>query len=114
MRNSRHWTFLYTQHLCRTHPTQVQKDCLTTFLMELKKDVVAELKWEPSVNEAEVGVMVKDGLVTLTGTVARWPEKLSAERAAQRVSGVRAVANEIQVELPGGGQRPRVGYLRAA
>ena len=82
--------------------------------LRLKDDILAELKWEPSVNEAGIGVIVKDRVVTLTGTVRHWPEKSAAERAVQRVVGVRAVANEIQVELPGCSERTDADIGRAA
>jgi len=68
---------------------------------DVKKDVLGELLWEPSVNASEVGVIVKDGVVTLTGSVDHYPGKWEAERAALRVSGVKAVANELEVKLPG-------------
>ena len=77
---------------------------MTTKMMksdvELKDDILAELKWEPSIKEPQIGVIVKDGVVTLTGTVGLWAEKSAAEKATQRVSGVTAVANEIEIELP--------------
>ncbi len=69
--------------------------------IELKHDVEQELKWEPSVNEAHIGVTVKDGIVTLTGHIPAFAEKYAAERAAKRVYGVRAVADELDVKLPG-------------
>ena len=72
---------------------------------ELKRDVEAELKWEPSVNEAHIGVGVKDGVVTLSGHVPAYAEKWGAERAAKRVFGVKAVADELDVKLPGSGRR---------
>ena len=72
----------------------------TTNDVDLKDDILAELKWEPSVKEPQIGVIVKDGVVTLTGTVGLWAEKSAAEKATQRVSGVRAVANEIEIRLP--------------
>lgn len=50
--------------------------------LELKKDVFEELEWEPSVNASEIGVIVKDGVVTLTGSVDHYPEKWEAEHAA--------------------------------
>jgi osmotically-inducible protein OsmY len=68
---------------------------------ELKHDVENELKWEPSVNEAHIGVAAKDGVVTLTGHVPAYAEKWGAERAAKRVYGVRAVVDELDVKLPG-------------
>ncbi len=68
---------------------------------ELKHDVENELKWEPSVNEAHIGVVAKTGVVTLTGHVATFAEKYAAEKAAKRVYGVKAVADEIEVKLFG-------------
>jgi osmotically-inducible protein OsmY len=73
--------------------------------VELQHDVLDELKWEPSVNAAHIGVTVKSGVVTLTGHVPSYAEKFAAERAAKRVHGVRAVANELDVKLPSGSQR---------
>ncbi|CAN5579073.1 BON domain-containing protein [soil metagenome] len=69
---------------------------------QLKKDVLEELKWEPSVSATHVGVEVSDGIVTLAGHVGSYAEKYHAERAAQRVEGVRALAVEMDVRLPGG------------
>ena len=69
---------------------------------QLKKDVLDELKWEPSVNATHVGVEVNEGIVTLAGHVDTYAEKYHAERAAQRVAGVRALAVEIDVRLQGG------------
>jgi osmotically-inducible protein OsmY len=68
---------------------------------ELQQDVMNELKWEPTIKAAEIGVAVKNGVVTLSGYVDSYVKKWVAERAAARVSGVRAVAEEIQVRLPG-------------
>jgi osmotically-inducible protein OsmY len=72
---------------------------------QLKQDVLAELNWEPSVNAAQIGVEVKDGIVTLVGHVDSFTEKLSAERAVQRVSGVRALAIEMDVKIFGSSKR---------
>jgi osmotically-inducible protein OsmY len=72
---------------------------------DLQEDVIHELEWEPSVDAAHIGVAVKGGVVTLSGYVASYAEKWAAENAAKRVYGVRAVANEIQVKLPGSSQR---------
>lgn len=72
---------------------------------ELKRDVENELKWEPSVNEAHIGVTVKDGIVTLTGHVPSYAEKYGAEKSAKRVYGVKAVADELDVKLPGSANR---------
>ena len=68
---------------------------------QLQQDVLAELKWEASVNAADIGVEVKDGVVTLAGHVSNYAEKWGAERAAQRVSGIKALAVEMDVRLMG-------------
>jgi len=68
---------------------------------ELKQDVENELQWEPSVNEAHIGVSVKCGVVTLSGHVSTYGEKFAAEKATKRVYGVKAVADELDVKLPG-------------
>jgi osmotically-inducible protein OsmY len=82
--------------------------------LQLKQDVTAELNWEPSVNAARIGVEVKDGVVTLAGHVDSFAEKWNAERAAQRVSGVNALAVEIKVELPGSAKRTDADIARSA
>ncbi|MFC2005193.1 BON domain-containing protein [Chloroflexota bacterium] len=67
---------------------------------ELQQDVMNELKWEPTVEAAEIVVAVKDGVVTLSGYVDSYVRKWVAERTTARVFGVRAVAEELQVRLP--------------
>lgn len=81
---------------------------------ELQKDVLAELQWEPAVHAAQIGVEARSGVVTLAGEVGSYVEKLQAERAAQRVAGVRAVAIELQVRLPAFGQRTDTDIAEAA
>ena len=66
--------------------------------MQLQKDVLDELKWDPAVNAEQIRVEVKDGLVTLAGRVECFAEKWAAEWAAKRVAGVKALAVEIRVE----------------
>jgi len=66
---------------------------------DLKRDVTAELAWDPAVRETGIGVAVKDGVVTLTGHIETFAEKYAASRAVQRVNGVRAVALELDVKL---------------
>jgi osmotically-inducible protein OsmY len=67
--------------------------------LKLQQDVAEELVFEPSVNAAHIGVTANKGVVTLTGFVTSYAEKLAAERAARRVKGVKAIAEEIQVRL---------------
>ena len=64
---------------------------------DVKRDVINELRWDPSVSSSDIEVSAKDGIVTLYGSVPHFFEKLSAEHAAQRVGGVKAVADEIKV-----------------
>ncbi len=66
---------------------------------ELQKDVLAELKWNAQIQPNEIGVSVKDGVVTLTGWVDSYLKSWSAEEAAHKVAGVKAVANDIEVKL---------------
>ena len=81
---------------------------------QVQQDVIAELSWEPSVNAAQIGVEVKDGIVTLAGHVSSYAEKYNAERAAQRVSGVKALAIEMDVKLPGASKRDDADIARSA
>ena len=81
---------------------------------QIQQDVLAELKWEPSVHAAGIGVEVKDGVVTLAGHVTSYAEKFDAERAAQRVSGVRALAVEMDVKLAGTSKRTDAEIAAAA
>jgi osmotically-inducible protein OsmY len=67
---------------------------------QLQEAVQAELRWEPSVDGAHIGVVAREGVVTLTGHVETYAEKHAAEAAAQRVKGVKAVVEEIDVRLP--------------
>jgi osmotically-inducible protein OsmY len=65
---------------------------------QLQKDVMDEIKWEPSTTAAQIGVTAKDGVVTLTGVVATYAEKWAVEKAAQRVEGVKGLAEEITIK----------------
>jgi osmotically-inducible protein OsmY len=81
---------------------------------QLQEDIIAELQWEPAVDATQIGVEVKDGIVTLAGHVGSYLEKWEAQRAAQRVSGVKALAVEMDVSLPGSSARNDVDIARAA
>jgi osmotically-inducible protein OsmY len=67
----------------------------------LQQRVLEELKWEPSIDAAHIGVAADDHVVTLTGTVPSYYQKVTAERAAERVFGAQAIANDIEVVFPG-------------
>ena len=69
---------------------------------EIRDDVIDELRWDPQITDPDaIGVAVRDGAVTLTGHVPSYAEKLAAARAAERVYGVKAVANNLDVKLAG-------------
>jgi len=67
---------------------------------QIKVDVLAELEWDPVVEETEVGVQVHDGIVTLTGAISAYPKKLAARDAAHRVAGVLDVVDQMQIKVP--------------
>jgi osmotically-inducible protein OsmY len=69
--------------------------------LSLRDDVLEELDFEPSLDASDIAVMAKDGVVTLTGHVSSYAQKIAAERATWRVNGVKAIAGKIRVELPG-------------
>jgi osmotically-inducible protein OsmY len=81
---------------------------------QIQTDVVAELKWEPRVVPNEIGVAVKDGVVTLLGWVDSYTKRWAAEEAAHRVRGVKAVANEIEVKLSKADERTDADIAAAA
>ncbi len=80
---------------------------------QIQLDVMAELAWEPSINSEEIGVEVKDGIVTLAGHIGSYAEKIGAEKAATRVSGVKALAVEMDVKLAGSSTRNDVDIARS-
>jgi len=81
---------------------------------DLRQNVLEELEWEPSIDAVEIGVTAHDGIVTLTGTVNSYAQKLLAERAAKRLQGVKAIANDVQVRLPGTAERTDSDIARVA
>jgi osmotically-inducible protein OsmY len=81
---------------------------------DIKRDVEDELHWDPDVDPTDIGVAVKNGVVTLTGFVRSYGQKFAAERAAKRVAGVMALANDIEVRLPGEDERPDPEIAREA
>ena len=81
---------------------------------KLQMDVLDELRWEPGVNATDIGVSVKDGVVTLEGNVDSFAEKWAAEEAVKRLPGVKALALDIEVKLPGTSERTDADIARAA
>src|SRR5256712_2791272 len=81
---------------------------------QIQRDVLAELKWDARVQPNEIGVAVKDGVVTLTGWVDSYTKKWVAEEAAHRIRDVKAVANDIEVRLPGSAERTDADLAAAA
>jgi osmotically-inducible protein OsmY len=79
----------------------------------LQADVMRELSWDPAVPAAHVGVTTKDGAVTLAGTVSTFTEKVHAVEAAERVYGVRAVADELEIKLAGSHRRDDTAIAEA-
>lgn len=80
---------------------------------EIQKDVMEELEWEPSLITGEIGVSVKNGIVTLSGTVDSYMKKVSAENAAKRVAGVKAVAEDIEISYTPQGKRTDTAIAEA-
>jgi osmotically-inducible protein OsmY len=78
-------------------PTHTEEDGMTSD-NELRQEIERELEWEPSVDERRIGVAVLDGIVTLTGEVGSFAERWNAERAVERVAGVKGIANDIRVK----------------
>jgi osmotically-inducible protein OsmY len=85
---------------CGAESNQKNKEMTMTDNRGLQQAVLDELDWEPSVHSANIGVTANNGVVTLTGYVGSYAEKWAAERAAGRVSGVKAVAEELEVRYP--------------
>jgi osmotically-inducible protein OsmY len=81
---------------------------------KIKHDVMEEMQWDPSLDSSGIGVTVEEGVVTLTGHVGSYSEKVTAEKAANRVHGVKAVANDVEVRLAPTGERVDSDLARAA
>jgi osmotically-inducible protein OsmY len=89
-------------------PTKTRSDA------DIQRDVLEELKWDARVQPNEIGVAVKDGIVTLTGWVDSYTKRWAAEEAALRVRGVKGVANEVEVRLPSSSERTDADIAAAA
>src|ERR1700716_4436655 len=82
--------------------------------IDIKRDVEAELRWNPDIDATDIAVAMKNGVVTLSGFVRSYAQKFEAEQTAKRVNGVAAVANDIEVRLPVFNQRPDPEIARDA
>jgi osmotically-inducible protein OsmY len=81
---------------------------------EIQKNVLEQFKYDPRISPSEIGVTVKDGVVTLLGTVESYTKKWSAEEIALRVTGVKAVVNQLEVKLPSSMARTDEEIAKAA
>ena len=81
---------------------------------EIQQAVLRELEWEPLVKSTEIGVAVKEGIVTLAGSVDSYSKRYHAERAALRVTGVKAVVNDLEVKLPSSSERSDEDIAKSA
>jgi osmotically-inducible protein OsmY len=81
---------------------------------DIKRDIEAELKWDPDLDSTDIGVAVKNGVVTLTGFVRSYTQKYQAEQAVKRVSGVAGIANDLEVRIPASNERPDPEIAREA
>jgi osmotically-inducible protein OsmY len=81
---------------------------------EIQRDIEDELRWDPSLANDDIAVSVRDGVVTLAGYVKSYLDKWHAERAASKVRGVKAIANDLNVKLLSSSERPDPDIARAA
>lgn len=82
--------------------------------IDLRKDVLDELEWDPSIDARTIGVAIENGVIALTGHVGSYAAKTNAEKIVKRVHGVQAVANELEVKLPSSFERDDVDIARSA
>ncbi len=82
--------------------------------MELQKKVLEALDWEPSLDATRIGVAVTGGVVTLTGQIPSYADRFSAERVVKQIAGVKGLANDLEVRLPGDAHRTDTDLAFAA
>lgn len=82
--------------------------------LKIKQDVLDELKWQPNIDETQIGVVVKDGIVTLEGTVDSYTKKTAAEKAVKNVYGVKAVVEDIKVKYNASDNKTDAEVAKAA
>ena|SRR3981189_1523559 len=81
---------------------------------DIRRDVEGELRWDPDIDATDIAVTASNGVVTLAGFVRSYMQKYQAEADAKRVAGVVAVANDIEIRLPGVDERPDPEIARDA
>jgi osmotically-inducible protein OsmY len=81
---------------------------------ELQTRVIQALEWEPGLDASRIGVAVTDGVVTLTGQVPSWAERITAEKAIKRMAGVQGIANDLEVHLPSDARRTDTDLVTSA
>lgn len=81
---------------------------------ELRTDIIGELNWDPSIRDEDIATAVKDGVVTLAGTVDTYAQRYAAARAVERVTGVSAIVNDLKVQIPSGMERSDADLAHAA
>jgi osmotically-inducible protein OsmY len=98
------------------HPSRIDKEVNMTksTSSSLQHDVLAELEWDPSIDATKIGVSAEDGVITLTGHVKNYASKWAAERIVRGVHGVKAIANDLEVRLPGDSKRDDTDIAKAA
>jgi osmotically-inducible protein OsmY len=82
--------------------------------LELRKDVIDELEWDPSIDARTIGVAIENGIIALTGHVGSYADKTNAEKIVKRVHGVLGVANDLEVKLSTSFERDDVDIARSA
>jgi osmotically-inducible protein OsmY len=81
---------------------------------DIQKDITQEFKWDPRLQNDDLAVGVRDGVVTLAGYVRSYADKVTAERVASRIKGIKAVANDVEIKLPSSWARSDPDIARAA
>jgi osmotically-inducible protein OsmY len=81
---------------------------------ELRKQAIEALDWDPSLDAKQIGVAAKDGVVALTGQVTNYADRMTAERVVKRMTGVKGIANDLEVRLPGDARRTDSDLASAA
>jgi hypothetical protein len=107
------WMVASDEELCQIPTYRESGDTMKTD-DEIKRDVEAELRWDPDIDATDIAVSAKGGVVTLAGFVPSYLQKFEAEKDAKRVQGVVGVANDLEVRLPSTDRRPDPDIARDA